>query len=374
MDDFFFGLPKQSDYKFDKADFVSVSDVSEKYIDGKDDKFIYIDARWPVFEIGGILHPDKNSGEYFRLDAAKKDIYTDAHKWLGQSTAGGTLRFFTNAGEVALKVTYRGVILGMHHFCDRGVYGFDMYTGTGTDRRYAGKQMQTFAENPKENCQVLELGGNETELTINFPLYGGIEKLSIGLPADCFVSKPSPRKFKPVAFYGSSITQGGCVSRPGNMYSHILCRALDCDNINLGFSGSAFGETYAADFLGTRELSAFVMDYDYNSPNPESLKATHLPFYEAFRKHHPDTPVVMVSHPCYKEPNENDKLRRDIVKASYELALSRGDNVYFVDGCEFFPKPYGDLFSVDNLHPNDLGNYYMAKVIWPELKKALGVD
>ena len=115
------------------------------------------------------------------------------------------------------------------------------------------------------------------------------------------------------------------------------------------------------------------MDYDYNSPNPESLKATHLPFYGLSDSIIGHNRLLWFSHPCYKEP-KNDKLRRDIVKASYELALSRGDNVYFVDGCEFFPKPYGDLFSVDNLHPNDLGNYYMAKAIWPELKKALGVD
>ncbi len=373
MDNYCFGIPKSSEYEFDKANFVLPGEIEEKYIESKDEKFIYVDAKCPVFEIGGILHPDKNQNEYFRLDASQKDKYTDAHKWLGQSTAGGCLRFYTDAKAVALKVVYRGCVLGMHHFCDRGVYGFDMHTGTGTDRRYAGKAMQTFAENPNENCQVLELYGSAVELMINFPLYGGIQKLSIGLPADCFVSKPSPRKYLPVAFYGSSITQGGCVSRPGNMYSNLLCRALDCDNINLGFSGSAFGETYAADFLGTREISCFVMDYDYNSPTAQTLADTHLPFYEAFRKGQPDVPVVFVSHPCYGEPSAEGIKRRDIIKATYDVALSRGDKVYFVDGNEFFPQPYRDLFSVDNLHPNDLGNYYMAKAIWPKLAEALGV-
>ena len=49
----------------------------------------------------------------------------------------------------------------------------------------------------------------------------------------------------------------------------------------------------------------------------------------------------------------------------------RGDNVYFIDGGRFFPAPMKDLFCVDNLHPNDLGHYYMAKAIYPVLARAL---
>ncbi|MDD4125928.1 MAG: SGNH/GDSL hydrolase family protein [Eubacteriales bacterium] len=371
MDDFFFGTPKVNEYKYKKDNFIKPDEISVDYITGKDDNYTYIDARFPIFEIGGIKHPDENGGEYYRLDADKKEKYTDAHKWLAQSTSGGSLRFYTNAENVALKVTYRACNLGMHHFCDRGVYGFDMYIGSGTDRRYTGRQMQTFADDPKENNQVIDLPGEATELLIEFPLYGGIERLSVGLPEGCFISKPAPRKYKPCAFYGSSITQGGCVSRPGNMYSNILCRALDCDNVNLGFSGSAFGELYAAENLASRELSCFVMDYDYNALSLENLESTHLPFYEAVRKGHPAMPIITVSHPCFGEAKEGDTARRDIVKATHDMALSRGDNVYFVDGCDFFPMPHRDLFAVDNLHPNDLGNYYMARAIWPLLSKAL---
>ena len=42
--------------------------------------------------------------------------------------------------------------------------------------------------------------------------------------------------------YGTSITQGGCASRPGMAYTNILSRRIDAPFINLGFSGSGRGE------------------------------------------------------------------------------------------------------------------------------------
>ena len=43
---------------------------------------------------------------------------------------------------------------------------------------------------------------------------------------------------KPIVFYGTSITQGGCASRPGMVHTAILGRRLEWPVINLGFSGN----------------------------------------------------------------------------------------------------------------------------------------
>ena len=369
MDNYFFGKPEKTKYEYNGL--TKISEFESKYVVGENDKYVFIDADNPVFDMGGILRPSENHGEYYRMDVARRDDYVDGKDWLSRQTSGGSLRFYTDAKEISLKVKYRSVSLGMHHFCDRGVYGFDMYTGSGTDRKYCGAMMQTFADDPNENEKTLVLHGDPTEVLIEFPLYGGIETLAIGFPKDASVARPAPRAYKPVAFYGSSITQGGCVSRPASMYSNIICRALDCDNVNLGFSGSAFGEQFCAEWLAKRDISCFVMDYDYNARSLDELQNTHLPFYETVRKAHPDIPVVFVTHPTFWETNGNDIKRVNIVKATYELALSKGENVYFVNGCEFFPSPMKDLFCVDNLHPNDLGHYYMAKAIYPVVKDAL---
>ena len=205
--------------------------------------------------------------------------------------------------------------------------------------------------------------------------YGGINSFVIGMPENALLGLPLPRAIeKPIAFYGSSITQGGCVSRPANMYSHILCRMLDADCLNLGFSGSAMGEQSIAEYLATREMSAFVMDYDYNSTSLESLANTHYPFYKTVRRAHPDLPIVIVTHPYYHAEAENDKARKDVIRETVRRAAEEGDTrVEFVDSEAFFPLQMRDLYAVDALHPNDLGQFMMARAIYPALKRALQV-
>ncbi|MBO7548881.1 MAG: hypothetical protein J6T77_02830 [Clostridia bacterium] len=371
MDSYYFGRPAPGGYDYSKAVTIKAEKIKKQYVTELTDEYVYINADNDVFEIGGLLPPHLNNNEYYRLDASKRSEYHDGKDTLSDCTPGGTLRFYTDADRFVLKVKYRSCCLGMHHFCDRGVYGFDMYLGTGTDKTYCGAMMQTFADDPSENAQILRMPAGYKEVTVEFPLYGGIKTLEIGIPRGAHIAKPAPRTFKPVAFYGSSITQGGCVSRPGSMYSNIICRALDCDNINMGYSGSAFGELYVAEWIGKRDISAFVMDYDYNSRSVEELDTTHEPFYETVRSAHPDIPILIVTHPCFWDVTENDRKKSRICRRTYDKMKKRGDNVYFIDGGRFFPAPMKDLFCVDNLHPNDLGHYYMAKAIYPVLARSL---
>ena len=94
---------------------------------------------------------------------------------------------------------------------------------------------------------------------------------------------------------------------------------------------------------------------------------------EVVRKAHPDIPIIMVTRPVYLEKQTADQLeRRTIIKNSYNQAVKNGDeNVYFIDGNDFFPKEMPDLYTIDMTHPNDLGMYYMAKTIFATLKPAL---
>ena len=64
--------------------------------------------------------------------------------------------------------------------------------------------------------------------------------------------------------------------------------------------------------------------------------------------------------------------RRDIVKATYENAVAKGDkNVYFIDGSDIFKIFGGDSCTVDDCHPNDLGFMCMAEILIPYLRKVL---
>ncbi len=355
--------------------FVAVSGIDSKYIQ-KDGKNIYIDATSPYFTIGGIEHPLDNEGEWYRLDAGNKKKYTKNVAELANNTAGVTLRFRTNAEYFYLNVTMLKDYTGLEydHFANRGVFGFDVYTGTGTDRVYCGGLMQMMVNKKALNEQIT-LPGGEQEVMIHFPLYAGVASVKIGLPEDAMIAPATKRNYEaPICFYGSSITQGSAVSRPGNAYSNIVCRMLNADNMNLGFSGSAFGEGTVAKYIASREIAALVMDYDHNAASPEALRNTHYAFYKLVRREHPDIPIVMVTRPIYtKDCTADDLARRQVIQDSYDKAVASGDqNVYFVNGNEFFDKTMPDLYTVDLVHPNDLGHYFMAQSIYTVLSEALG--
>jgi len=111
-------------------------------------------------------------------------------------------------------------------------------------------------------------------------------------------------------------------------------------------------------------MSIFVLDYDHNAWTLEHLAATHETFFKRVRESHPDIPIIIISRPndC---PSAADRFA--IIKDTYENAKANGDeNVYLINGMEFFG---GDRdFTVDCVHPTDLGFYFMAKRISEELR------
>lgn len=205
----------------------------------------------------------------------------------------------------------------------------------------------------------------------NFPTYNPVTKLYIGIKGGSKTEVPDNYINKnPVVFYGSSITQGGCASRPGNIYQNFLSRALNMDYLCLGFSGNAKGEKEIAEYMAKLHMCAFVSDYDHNAPDSEHLRNTHFALYEAIRNKNPELPYIMITHPG-NGINESVS-RRKIIMESYLKALDKGDkNVYFIDGDSLFAGYEFENCTVDGCHPNDLGFYRMAKGILPILKEIL---
>lgn len=76
------------------------------------DGFCFLYANRAPFVLGGIDPPEQNGGEYYRLDAAKKAEYSAANASLADCTAGGTIRFTTDAEEIFVRVRLRSAVLG----------------------------------------------------------------------------------------------------------------------------------------------------------------------------------------------------------------------------------------------------------------------
>ena len=259
------------------------------------------------------------------------------------------------------------------HMPISGTRGFDLYKEMGGQQSFVGAYIPPLnSENGFAGIVYTKnLTGRNVNYVLNFPTYNPVAKLYIGIKEGS--KTETPDKYinkKPVVFYDSSITQGGCVSRPGNIYQNYLSRALNMDYLCLGFSGNAKGEKGIAEYMAGLQMCAFVSDYDHNAPEPEHLKRTHFALYQAVRDKNPELPYIMITHPS-KGINEPVN-RQKIIMESYIKALARGDkNVYFIDGDSLFAGYEFDSCTVDGCHPNDLGFYRMAQGILPIIKGIL---
>ena len=326
----------------------------------------FFDPLKPPFRVYGVYH---DGARYRRMPQDVANATSQGVANLCTATAGGRVRFVTNSPFVAIKCRFR-TVCRMPHMAFTGIYGFDLYVDDGNGERFVNSFKP--AVDVKDGYEsLIELGEKkERVITINFPLYNGVEILYIGLDSESSISAaPDYSLDKPVVYYGSSITQGGCASRPGMSYQAILSRRLNIDHVNLGFSGNARGEKPIVEYMSGLEMSAFVCDYDHNAPNVAHLQATHKPLYLAVREKHPDLPILFLSRPAYFSGNAT----HEVVRATYEYALSVGDkNVYFIDGRELMSDEIRNEGTVDNCHPTDLGFFSMANKIEPVLRMMLG--
>ncbi len=332
---------------------------------------IWLDAKKAPFALYGVFY-DEQEQCYLRLDKAVADATNQGVSGLNYCTAGGRIRFRTNSSFIGIKAVMKNRS-GMKHMPRTGQSGFDLYRKTETEPDTFYHTFVPTDVNLKEGYAAAKAtDGIMAEYTVNFPLYDAVSELYIALKKDAVIEPTAPYAYEdPVVYYGSSITQGGCASRPGNAYQAILTRKFNVDHINLGFSGSGRAEEVMVNYIASLKMKAFVCDYDHNAPNIDHLKATHLPLYRAVRKAQPELPIIFVSSPdSLLKPQWLDRL--EVVKATYETAKAEGDqNVYFVPGNELFAGECWDSCTVDGCHPNDLGFYRMAMRIGKELEKVL---
>lgn len=335
------------------------------------EEFVFYNVKEAPFSIHGLYEPTAE-GQYQRIPQSVAAPLGGWMPGLAYNTAGGRVRFRTNSGRMVLRAVTNHKSQ-MFHATPVMEAGFDVYIDYEHSARYAGCTKPEFKlrESGYDATFCFPVGV-EKDITVNFPLYGEVYDLQVGLEKGASLSAHTPYKHeKPIVYYGSSITQGGCASRPGKSYQAIISRKYDCDYINLGFSGSARAEDSIVEYMASLEMSAFVSDYDHNAPNVEHLKNTHHKMYEKIREKHPMIPYFMVTKPDFAF-REEDRERRRVIMESYLEACKKGDkNVYFIDGSAFFNgADIGDC-TIDFCHPTDDGFVRMADYIGDVIAKVM---
>ena len=339
-------------------------------------------VRWlapfePPLVLEGFAFFEQN-GAYRRLPLDSDAVFSRAGRAalteLGTNTAGGCIRFRSSTGRVLVRARLAAAC-AMHHMPSTGQGGFDCYLRRpGGAWRYAGPSV--FGHGETAYTAALWSGGDreEKEFLIHFPLYMGVKEVWVGVDADASVAAPAPRAVSgAAAVYGTSIDQGGCASHPGMAFPAILARALDVQIYNFGFSGNACLEPEMADVLArVPGLRLLVVDAEANA-GPLGCLGRLPAFLARLRAACPRLPILVVSAPLGPlEAQQPDRVaQKDAWRAAQrdavEQARAGGDaNIAFLDGRTLWPDG-GEEYTVDGVHPTDLGFYFMARGLLPVL-------
>ncbi|MBL8230302.1 MAG: SGNH/GDSL hydrolase family protein [Bryobacterales bacterium] len=310
---------------------------------------------------------------YDRLPAKAEGVVRAPVWSLAQDSAGMSYRFVTDAATIRARWRVRRPRLSLVHMPATGVSGLDLYVRNGGKWQWIGVGRPDQVDS--EQTLVSGITRQKREYLLYLPLYNGVEQVEVGVPeGSAFEAAPTAGK-KPVVFYGTSILQGGCASRPGMAYPAIVSRMLDWPAINLGFSGNGKTEPEMADLLAELDPAVYVMD---SLPNlsPDEARDRVGPFVAKLRAAHPKTPIVLVENVTYTDSHTVDARRAKAIEANrhlktlYEKLKASGDTaVYYIPTQSLFGADGED--TVDGVHPTDLGFLRMAQGIAPVLRPLL---
>lgn len=313
---------------------------------------------------------------YRRLPLAGRDKLPVAVDELANCTAGGQIAFRSDSNQIAIRVELAGPA-DMNHMPATGQCGFDLYIGSPDAPRYHGTSVYDRLLTDYEALLFEHPVAKMRDFTLNFPLYQGVKRVQIGLLSDARVEPPKPwSESGRIVVYGTSVTQGGCASRPGMAYTNILSRSLNCEVVNLGFSGSGKGEPAVIQAIASiPDPKLIVLDYEANTQG--DLAQTLPAAIDTLRSWHGPVPILVVSRFSFAKDLTHDDIlharnaNRDLQAEVVATRREAGDtNVHFLDG-SILLGPDAHECTVDGVHPNDLGFMQMARNFEPVFKDLL---
>ena len=316
-----------------------------------------------------------NTKRYFdRLPSKAEGVVRDPVWNLSRHSAGMCMRFITDSPNIYVRYKLHLETLEMSHMPATGVSGIDLYAdnGEGIDRWVSviqpNKQLM-------DTSIAKDLAPGSRRYTIYLPLYNGVDNMEVGVTKDESFRPLTPRKEKPILFYGTSIMHGACASRPGLAFPAILGRRLRRPTINLGFSGNGVMEPEVSDLLAEQDPCVFVIDCLPNM-NETTVSKRTIPFVKRLRESHDNTPILLVEDRSFTNtlffPSikiHHRKSRTALKKVYAELIDSGVRNLFYLDGDHLLG--HDGEGATDGSHPNDLGMMRYADAYEPVLRTIL---
>lgn len=338
-------------------------------------KFQWRDAFDRDFALRGLAWPKENKkGKNFRrLPNRSEKGLSDGVRFLSHCPAGVFVSFFTDSPALAVRIKRSGTDQ-MDHMPATGMAGAELYFRSALSWHPAGVARPVAGEEIYECTMIEGLSKAVRECRIYLPLYQRLEKFEVGLvPGSNVAPAPVGKDVRPIFFYGTSITQGGCANTAGSDFVSTVGRLLDAEVINFGFSGNGKGEPEVARLIRSLKVEMFVLDFLTNA-DVTKLESTLRQFVDLIREKQPTTPIALLSGPAFDkllwhaETVDFVERRRDIAMQIYLERRSRGDtNFHFIDGNGLLPAGLSGAY-VDGVHPTSHGFAIMAERLAPQLR------
>ena len=323
------------------------------------------------FLIEGTTIPDSlKESPYDRLPISHKNKVRTPVWELSKASAGISVRFLSNSTTIRVKWELLNNAR-MNHMAETGIKGIDLYCRMDDRWQYVNTARPSGKEN--EAMLINNMSSEMREYKMFLPLYDGVTRLEIGIDTLRKIEKPARSDRRPIVFYGTSITQGGCASRPGMAYTNIISRKLNVECVNYGFSGNGRMESAIAELLSEIDASFFVIDCLPNMLSPE-IRKNAIPLVEIIRSKHPATPIVFVEGLLQERSflDDTTKSRLDeknrVLRSEYDKMLEKGfTNIFYVDGKGALGDDHEG--TVDGAHFTDLGFIRFADYLISKFKQ-----
>lgn len=338
------------------------------------DGMVWVDAAGLPME--SKLCPDTEA-PYGRIPAALAEKVPESVRWMGRNSTGHYFFLDTDSSKLGVRWECEQKSAQDPYIPRQGMYGVDIYV-RGTDGwrfvkngRLDGVRDETTGNAAAWDETRADLPGSGVrQVIVYLPIRANLKWVRIGVASGSKLAPASHAdgRMKPVVHYGTSLVHGGCVSRPGLVFTALAARSLDVPYVNLGFSGSARLEIEMADVMAVSDAALYVVDTAWNC-DEKIVRERAKPFLERLHSLRPDVPILLCEGPEASGfrfgPNE-------ALKGVYGEMKSAGalDGKLHYLPCDGMLPTDGEA-THDYIHPNDYGSMQMGRVFAKRMAELL---
>ncbi|MBO8428119.1 MAG: hypothetical protein IAC58_06225 [Firmicutes bacterium] len=319
----------------------------------------------------GIIDKEKSFHRFTSEDIKNIGNVSQDVMWLATHSSGIQIHFKTNSRLITLRVLENGVF-DMKNLNFFAQCGFDLYYKEDGVYKFHNIAFPNYIDRKKfiSNIGVFR-ETKEREIIINLPLYIGVESLEIGLEKDSYALPTYYKNNGKILCYGTSILQGCGASRPGLSITNVVSRFFDIDTLNYGFSGAGLLEKEVGSIIAkVDDVKLLIIDAEANAGCDKWMVNNFDDFINEFYKKYPNLAVILMnkskmSIDSYLPRNKMMKVFNDkFLKSRVNKYRKLNKEIYFINNYDLFSKDEildESEFTVDGVHPNDLGMTLLSK-------------